>query len=135
MIVLDTNVISALIQATPEPSVVSWLDAQSSDSVWTTAITVFEIQFGLSAMPAGQRRKSLKESFERALDQMGNRVLGFETTAANQAATIAAQSRSSGRPVDMRDVMIAGTVAAHHATLATRNIKHFADTGIFLINP
>ena len=47
MIVLDTNVISALMRKQPEKPVVSWLDAQPSASVWITAITVMEIRFGL----------------------------------------------------------------------------------------
>jgi hypothetical protein len=31
--------------------------------------------------------------------------------------------------------LIAGTVAARRGTLATRNMKHFADTGIAVIDP
>jgi predicted nucleic acid-binding protein len=135
MIVLDTNVISALIVATPEPLVVAWLNAQQSDSVWTTAISVFEAQLGLAIMPSGRRRETLQESFDRALHQMGNQVIDFDAAAAREAAAIAAKLRSVGRPIEMRDVMIAGTVAANHGTLATRNTKHFTDTGIALVNP
>lgn len=39
MIVLDTNVLSALMRTQPEPVVVDWLDRQSADSIWITAIT------------------------------------------------------------------------------------------------
>ena len=56
MIVLDTNVISALMRKQPEKPVVSWLDAQPSASVWITAITVMEIRFGLQTMPKGRPR-------------------------------------------------------------------------------
>jgi predicted nucleic acid-binding protein len=135
MIVLDTNVISALIQATPDPSVVAWVNAQQSNSVWTTAINIFEIQFGLAAMPTGQRRQTLQDSFDKAVAQMGQRVLELDAHAAREAALIAARSKSIGRPMEIRDAMIAGTVAARHAILATRNTKDFVHVGIPLINP
>ena len=47
MIVLDTNVISALIKANPDAAVVNWLNAQPSDAVYTTAISIFETRVGL----------------------------------------------------------------------------------------
>ena len=136
MIVLDTNVISAMMQAVPDPAAQTWLNAQPSSSIWTTAICIFEVRFGLALMPTGKRQRSLQEAFENALNQeFGGRVLDFDPAAATEAATIAAKLQAVGRPIEMRDVMIAGTVAAHSAALATRNTKHFADTGIPLFNP
>jgi predicted nucleic acid-binding protein len=134
MIVLDTNVISALIQATPDATAVAWVNSQTSSAIWTTAITVFEIQFGLAAMPIGQRRQNLQDSFDTALGQMGQRVLELDADAAREAAFISARLRAIGRPIEFRDAMIAGTVAARRYTLATRNTKHFADAGIPLID-
>lgn len=49
MIVLDTNVLSALMRRDADETVVTWLDLQPSESVWTTAVTVFEIRFGNSS--------------------------------------------------------------------------------------
>ena len=40
MIVLDTNVLSALMRQVPDQEVVDWLDEQPRSSVWTTAVTV-----------------------------------------------------------------------------------------------
>ncbi len=136
MILLDTNVISAMMQATPEPAVLSWLNAQQASLIWTTAISVFEVRFGLAIMPTGRRQRALQEAFENALSQdLKGQVLEFGLAAAKEAATIAAKLQAAGRPIEMRDVMIAGTVAAQNGTLATRNTKHFADTGIRLVNP
>ena len=53
MILLDTNVLSALTRQEPDAGVIRWLDRQPRQSVWTTAITVFEIRFGLQIMAAG----------------------------------------------------------------------------------
>lgn len=136
MIILDTNVVSALMLREPDAMVVSWLDRQESGSVWTTSITVFEIRFGLGLLPAGKRRRRLEEMFARALnDDLERRVLPFEDEAAGHAAEIAAHRRLAGRPIDFRDVEIAGIVASKTATLATGNTRHFEGLGIGMVDP
>ena len=136
MIVLDTNVLSALMRERRERVVVEWLDRQPTESLWTTAITLFEVRYGIRSLPAGKRRTALQGGFEAMVSgDLGGRVLEFDDAAATAAAEIAARHRSDGRPVDMRDVQIAGIVAARRGTLATRNRRHFADTGVELVDP
>ena len=50
MILVDTNVLSAMMRITVEPGVERWFDAQPPESVWTTTITIFEIRFGLALL-------------------------------------------------------------------------------------
>ncbi len=136
MIVLDTNVISALMQRHPGGIAVSWLDRQPPESVWTTAVTVFEVCFGLELLAPGRRRRRLEEAFARALDEdFEGRVLAFDRPAAREAGAIAANNRRAGRPVEFRDAQIAGIVATRRATLATRNTRHFDNLGIAIVNP
>jgi len=135
MIILDTNVLSALMLQTPDRGVVAWLDKQSRTSVWTTSITVLEIRFGLQIMAAGKRRSTLIHAFEILLEKIGNRVVPFDVAAAQQSADLMASRHKKGRPGDLRDTMIAGIVLAQHATLATRNTTHFEDISVPLVNP
>lgn len=136
MIVLDTNVLSALMRKVPEPQVVRWLDRQAAESVWITAITIFEARMGLALLPAGRRRKTLETAFAALLtEDLENRVLPFDNTAAIEAAALAAKRQRAGRPVDLRDTQIAGIVLARRATLATRNVRHFPDLGKRIVNP
>jgi toxin FitB len=136
MILIDTNVLSAMMRVAGEPAVERWFDAQPPDSVWTTTITIFEIRFGLAILAPSRRRDRLSNAFDRAIDDiLGGRVLPFDRTAAETAATIAARQRQIGRPVEIRDVQIAGIAAARKATLATRNTRHFASLGITLVDP
>jgi hypothetical protein len=136
VIILDTNVLSALMDSRADPHVVAWLDAQPWDSVWTTAITVFEVRFGLGILPAGARRKRLTADFDRLLaEDLEQRVLDFDAAAATEAASLAAQRSARGRPVDIRDTQIAGIARARRAALATRNVKHFDDAGVILVDP
>jgi toxin FitB len=136
VIVLDTNVLSALMRRDVDPVVVAWLDDQPAESIWTTAVTVFEIRFGLEILADGRRRRQLEEAFDRALeDDFEGRVLGFEQSAALEAASIAARRRQAGQPIEIRDAQIGGIVAARRATLATRNTRHFRDLGIAMVDP
>jgi predicted nucleic acid-binding protein len=136
VIVLDTNVLSALMRRDVDPVVVAWLDDQPAESIWTTAVTVFEIRFGLEILADGRRRRQLEEAFDRALeDDFEGRVLGFEQSAALEAASIAARRRQAGQPIEIRDAQIGGIVAARRATLATRNTLHFRDLGIAMVDP
>ncbi len=136
MIVLDTNVLSALMQRRADVTVVAWLDRQPSESIWTTAVTVFEVMFGLELLAPGRRRRQLEDAFMRAIDEdFQRRVLPFDHDAASQAARHAAERRTAGKPVDFRDLEIAGIVSARRATLATRNTRHFQGLGIDVVNP
>lgn len=136
MIILDTNVVSALMQQQPDPQVVAWLDDQPAESVWISSVTLFEGRYGLALLPAGHRKKLLQERFEELLTQdLQNRIAHFDINAANQAAELAAQRKALGRPVDIRDTFIAGIALARRATLATRNTKHFDDLTTPVVNP
>jgi hypothetical protein len=136
MIVLDTNVISALMRKEPEKPVVKWLDAQPAMSVWITAITIMEIRFGLLTMPKSRRQDGLVRSFDLMLKNMiEGRIASFDAEAGTHAAELMAQRKRRGRPAEVRDTMIAGIVVANRATLATRNTQHFEDLQLTVINP
>lgn len=136
MIVLDTNVISALMRREPDSAVVEWLDGLPPESVWTTSITVFEVRMGLELLAAGRRRRQLEDAFAKALEEdFEGRVLSFDPAAAQAAGRIAAERRRAGRTVEIRDVQIAGIVHARKATLATRNTRHFEECGVVLVDP
>jgi toxin FitB len=136
MIVLDTNVMSALIRKEPEKPVVKWLDAQPAASVWITSITVMEIRFGLQTMPKGRRQEALIRAFDLMLKSMiEGRIASFDAEAGMHAAELIAQRKRKGRSAEVRDTMIAGIVLANRATLATRNTQHFEDLPVTVVNP
>jgi predicted nucleic acid-binding protein len=135
MIILDTNVLSALMRVTPDKDVVAWLDRQPRTSIWTTAITILEVQFGLQIMASGKRRSALEQAFDVFLDKISHRVAPFDAVAAQQAGNLMASRQKKGRSRELRDTMIAGIAVAHHAALATRNTAHFDDVSVPIVNP
>jgi predicted nucleic acid-binding protein len=136
MIVLDTNVVSAMMPEPPEAAVVRFLDARLADSIWTTSITIFEIRLGVERLPASRRRRELEEAFPRAVERtFRDRILPFDEAAANSAAILNAIRERRGRLMEVRDTMIAGIVISRGAEFATRNVRHFADLDISVIDP
>lgn len=136
MIVLDTNVISTLMSDAPDQPVVRWLNRQPRSSLWTTSITVYELLTGLEVMPAGRRQARMRDAFNAVFaTDFGNRVLEFDTAAATSAASITARRQREGRRVDLHDTQIAGIATARRAIIATRNMRHFEDLDIPVVNP
>ena len=136
MIILDTNILSALMQKNPDAAVISWLDGVPTESVWITSVTLFEARYGLALLPEGKRRETRIEIFDQIVaDDLDGRILLFDQAAAEEAAQLAAARRKNGYTVDMRDTFIAGIALAKKATIATRNTKHFSALQVDVINP
>jgi len=136
MIVLDTNVVSELMLARPEPRVVAWADRQILDGLWITTIGIFEIRFAIELLSEGPKRRRLEEAFLAMLDEdFERRILSFDQAAADAAGRLAADARKRGRPVDMRDIETAGIALSQGAILATRNVRHFDGLGLKIVDP
>lgn len=136
MILADTNVLSALMLAQPDPAVIRWLDKQPRSSIWIASVTVLEIRFGLNILAAGKRRSLLTGAFERLVSELIEaRIAAFDAGAAEEAARLMAARKARGTPGELRDAMIAGIALSHRAAIATRNVRHFEDVSCQIIDP
>ncbi|HWH01830.1 MAG TPA: type II toxin-antitoxin system VapC family toxin [Pilimelia sp.] len=135
MIVLDTNVVSELMRAAPDPAVLAWIRERPGDDMCTTAVTVAEIRYGIARLPEGRRREALHQAATEIFAAFSDQVLPFDLAAAGAYAAVVAQREVLGRPIDGFDAQIAAICRAHAATLATRNTKDFADTGVIVVDP
>jgi len=136
VIILDTNVLFALMRPEPDPAVIKWLDRQPPESIWITSVTVFEVEFGLALLPVGRRRMTLENAYRDLLHHdLQNRVASFDQQAASMAAACAATRQQAGPSVDTQDSQIAGIAIARRATLATRNVAHFQGLATPVLNP
>lgn len=136
MFVLDTNVISELFRAEPDPKVMAWVGRLSGEDLFTTAVTRGELLFGLYCMPDGRRKADLRRKLAQLFEQeLAGHVLVYDGEAADAQAQIAAARRAQGRPTSIPDAMIAGIARSRGATLATRNVRDFEGCGIELVDP
>ncbi|GIH70171.1 type II toxin-antitoxin system VapC family toxin [Sphaerimonospora thailandensis] len=135
MIVIDTTVVSELMRPAPAPTVVQWIRSQTGRDLYTTSITLAEIRYGIERLPDGRRKKLLAVTAEEVFDAFADKVLPFNAPAAPLYAAVVSARERAGTPIDGFDAQIAAICRAHRATLATRNLKDFYDTGIETIDP
>lgn len=135
MIVVDTNVISELMKSSPEDAVIEWMSDHDGPELYTTAVTLAEIRYGIERLPEGRRRDFLAVTAEQVFAAFEDHVLPFDATAAVQYAFIVARCERAGSPIDGFDAQIASVCSVHGATLATRNVADFRSTGIEIVDP
>jgi hypothetical protein len=136
MTLLDTNVVSAAMARSPDAAVVAWLDRQDTLTLFVSAVTVAEIQYGLQILPEGRRRRSLEDRFARFVAEgFSGRVLPFDADAAQRYGEIMAARRGAGRPMSILDGQIAAIARARRLAVATRNVRDFELCGLEVIDP
>ena len=136
MLVLDTDMLSAMMSAEPVRKVADWILDQPSEALFTAAVCQAEILFGIAILPDGRRRVDLAAA-ARAMftDDFQDRVLPFDSAAAAAYAELFAARRKAGRPAGTIDLMLASIARARGAGIVTRNVADFDGVGLTIINP
>lgn len=132
-VLVDTNVISELTRPTPATPVVAFLAGR--DDLWLSTLVLHELEFGLLLLPRGRRRDALRDALSEFAGRYADRVLPVDAAAAAWAARFRAEARERGRPLDLRDALIAGTAKAHDLSVATRNVADFGGLELVVTNP
>ena len=136
MFVLDTNVVSEFMREAPASRVRAWLDAQLTSDLFITAITEAEIRTGIAVLPDGERRRGLSAAAERAFGVLfAERILPFDSDAAQAYALIAVARRAAGRPISQADCQIASIARSRGAPVVTRDVDGFQGSGVEVVNP
>lgn len=136
MLMLDTNILSAMMSPEPVRHVADWIVGQPSDALFTAAVCQAEILSGIAMLPAGRRRADLEDA-ARAMfaDDFQGRVLPFDSEAAAAYADVYAARRQAGRPAGTIDLMLAAIARTRAASVVTRNVADFEGIGLTIINP
>ena len=135
MIILDTNVVSDQMTKAPDRRVRAWLNKHEISSLWLTTITIAELKFGAWLPEDPVRHLNLMRTIVGIQKDYEDRILVFDEGSAEIYGKIAADRRKAGRPIEIKDAMIAAICLVHGATLATRNVRDFDGLGLKLVNP
>jgi len=117
---LDTDTCIYLIKKRPA-SVISKLNALPNDQVALSAITAFELQFGVEN---SQQHKKSQIALNHFLEPFLY-ILPIDRRVAECAAKIRSDLKKKGTPIDSYDVLIAGVALAHELILVSNNIDEF----------
>jgi len=134
MIILDTNVVSEIMRGRGH-QLEDWVIELPASDVFTTAVTVAEVRFGIERLPEGKRKQHLHDQALEAFAAIASRVLPFDGQAGARCGELMAQAMRHRRSFSFPDAQIAAITACKRATLATRNIRDFETAGIDLVNP
>ena len=136
MILIDTNVILAIMLPSPATTVINWLNNQDAVNLYLSTITIAEIGYGLQIMPDAKRKQRLTDRFKDFVSNgFEQRILDFDDAAAYSYAEIMAHRRTIGRPLSVLDGQIASIARVKNFAVATRNIRAFEECTLKLINP
>jgi predicted nucleic acid-binding protein len=134
--VLDTNVVSELFKAEPDPGLAAWLEVTPPSRFFVTAISKAESLTGLAIMPEGKRKQALHLIMHTFFEErLLNPILPFGDRDAEFFAEVVSHRRRIGRPIGEFDAQIAAIARANSFAVVTRNVGDFEQCGIAVINP
>jgi predicted nucleic acid-binding protein len=136
MIILDTNVLSETMRASPDGRVVDWLNGQVREHLYLSAISLSELLLGVASLPDGKRKSNLALSLSAQLATFfGDRLLPFDAECAKAYAEIVIRARAKGIGIGHADAQIAATALAYGMKIASRDTAPFLAAGIEVIDP
>ncbi|SRR6266568_616995 len=133
---LDTNCISELVRAKPEPAVVAWIEATDESLLYLSVLTFGEIRKGLTGLPQRKRRTHLETWLEIELRaRFAGRILPIDFPVADRWGVLAATAKKEGKALSTIDGLLAATALEHNLTVVSRNAGDFEPTQVRILNP
>ena len=133
---LDTNIISELVKAKPEPRVTAWIENIDESLLYLSVLTLGEIRKGITSLRDGARRVSLEAWLDRDLVlRFSDRIISIDLDVADRWGRIAGSASTRKAPLPVVDGLLAATALQYDLTLVTRNIADIAGSGVAVFNP
>jgi toxin FitB len=136
MFVLDTCRVSEFVKKLPNDGVLHWMASENEGDLFLTSLTLGEVIKGIERLPLGKRRNELADWCETQLRRrFQNRILNFDENAGMTWGRLCARMEKLGYRMPAVDSQIAAVCSFYGATLVTRNVADFKDSGIAILNP
>lgn len=131
-LLVDANVLSEATKPDPDPRIVEWLRRRER-VIAVDPIVLGEVRFGILLLPRGARRTRLERWFDEGIRRI--QCIPWDDTIGLRWAQLLADLRVRGRPMSIKDSLIAATALTHDLELATLNGRDFEAAGVKLIDP
>jgi toxin FitB len=134
LILVDTNVWSEQTKLDCNPAVDAWLVANDAELALSTLV-IAEIRYGIALLKSETKRVALEAWVDGLESRYWSQTLDFDKASARHFGRIAASREAKARDPQVIDMQLAAQAAAYGATIATRNVRDFAWTGVKVVNP
>ena len=135
MILLDTPVLSALMEPTPDPRLLDWFARNPAGMLCISTVTEAELLAAAARLPDGLRQRTIAQIDAMVSEDFAGRVLPLDSAAARDLAVILARSARRGRALPMAAAQNAAIARANGADLATLDPAAYDGMGVACINP
>jgi len=133
---LDTNVVSELVQPNPDANVVAWVRAEDETRFYLSVLAFGEIRRGIEQLPLTPRRERLRLWLEVDLtDRFRGRILDIDRRVAEIWGRMTARGAAASVRLPTIDTLIAATAERHGMVVATRNLHDFVFAGVAAVSP
>ncbi len=133
---LDTNILSELRKARPEPKVLAFIAAQPLDTLYISTVTLAEIRFGIETAPEANRRAELHAWLAHTVRPMFDfRVLPVSEDVMLRWRLLVEQGRKSGHTYPQPDLIIAAIALCHGLTIVSRDTTDYQRARVPILNP
>lgn len=129
---VDANVLSEATRPDPDQRVIEWLQRNEAELA-VDPIILGELRFGILLLASGRRRARLERWFEEGVRRL--HCIPWEASTGLRWAELLAKLRRSGRPMPIKDSLIAATALSHGLTIATLDRRDFEAAGTPVIDP
>ena len=132
-VLVDTNVVSELRKGPRcDPRVARWFDTVAAEDMFLSVVTIGEIRLGIERIRRRDPRAArvLEEWLAQLLVDHADRILPVDAAVAEDWGRMNVPD-----PVPVLDGLMAATAKVNGLTLATRNVKDVARTGVAVVNP
>ncbi len=119
---LDTNVISELVRARPDPGVTQWIEATDESLLYLSVLTLGEIRKGISSLPDAKRRTALEAWLDRDMALRFRTAFFLSIGVADRWGRLAGSAAARRSPLPVIDGLLAAT--ALHYELTCSHARH-----------
>ncbi|MBS0244850.1 MAG: type II toxin-antitoxin system VapC family toxin [Proteobacteria bacterium] len=133
---LDTNILSELRKAKPNPRIVDFVASQSLEDLFVSSVTFAEIRFGIEMAPDAAMRSELTDWLSHKLRPMfDGRTLEVTEDVMLKWRLLVEEGRKAGHTFSQPDLIIGAIALCNGLTVVTRDTGDFERAGVPVINP
>ncbi len=129
---VDANVLSEATKPAPDERIVEWL-RRHERSIVVDPVVLGEVRYGILLLARCTRRARLERWFDEGIRRI--ECLPWDASFGLRWAELLAHLRKAGRPMSVKDSLIAATALTHELTVVTLNRRDFEPAKVRLVDP